>query len=202
MTLTVSQHVEILQAIREEMAVRKMSQVQLAAKIGVDPSTVSKYFSGDIVISPEVLRRITNALGSLRLRQMYANIVQVGIAPQEYLGNVDLTPAVVQFSLMEELGEALAALKGVRLINRRAPGSLPRDIQELLKYAIDQLLDVKAGVEHFLITCRDTYGIDPDQCLVRWSQKVRGRGYISAKATNLRPMLPPDIAESGGVARA
>ena len=197
MALTRTQQIAIRDLIKQEMANQNLSQKQVAAKLGKDPSAVCKHLSGESEMTPEIMQQYANKLGSLQLRKNYAAIINAGIAPQEYLDAIDRTPAVMQGVILGEMVEAANALGPIKLYNHNTPESLPPEMKAVLRYALDQLLDVKAGIEEFLISCHDNYGIDPDECRIHWSHKVHGRGHVHARNTNLVPMVPAGIAAGG-----
>jgi transcriptional regulator with XRE-family HTH domain len=197
MALTISQQISIRELIKNEIDAMDLSQKQVAMKLGLDPSAVSKHLHGGTEMTLEIFRQYANKLGSMRLRMEYNKINNVGIGCQEYLDAVDLNPAVVQLVLGQELDEAVNSMKTVNLANKRSAKDLTQEQHAAVLSLIDQLLDVKAGTEHFLITCADTYGIDPDQATLRWSRKVRDRGYVTVCGSNVVPMVPSGIAAGG-----
>jgi transcriptional regulator with XRE-family HTH domain len=168
--------------IRDERLRRGMSQGTLARECLVDRTSISNYERGITIIPSDVLCRAIRALGSQALRAQVCFECPVNLMTMPYLDRVDMHPMTVNSVVAEELDEAAAALRQLRLANKRCADDLTEDDHQRMTHAAEQLVDLFSAL-HTLFGCwQERYGFDVDAQALRGYQKLFAKGYASRQA--------------------
>lgn len=159
--------------IREERKRRGMTQEQLANMINKSRTTITKYENGQVIPHDELLD-IIEALRSPRLRLE----VLGGALTSYYLDRVDLNPLATQQKAIEEMQEAIDALKRLNLINKIGPEDLTEEEREqLVNDTMMELQDVRICSNMIMISLSERYDIDLMEVEKLSQDKMISKGY-------------------------
>lgn len=164
-------------AMERAMAEWGYTQEELGEELGVSRQAISAYKTGR--------RRIPRDIASKLVAKLDDPFVAISIA-HEYTGgafireldgeNVDLHRASVHFKTIEELEEALAALRHISLAN--PPRSMSREQLDQLEETLIQALDAKVALAHFVaVVCRE-FGFSWNELWKRHHRKLKERRYV------------------------
>ena len=178
------------EVMRKERERRGFSQRELARAVGVDRSMISHYELGKAAMPHDVLCRTIRILRSNKLRIQACFECEVNLLTMPYLDKVDMHPMTVLSVVIEELEEAIDALKGLRLANKRTPDDLTEEDRESMVYAGEQIVDLLAGFDTLLSTWHEWYEFDIEKQAVAGYEKLFNRGYATRqKYTELRQIV-------------
>lgn len=164
---------QLLQLEREKAG---LTRNQLAERINVSQWTVKRWENGLQPIPCDVVAPIAKALRSPRFRQDYCARCEANILTVAYPDRIDDHPVVVQDQTIEELEEAVAALKRLNLRNKRTPDSLSAEDRQQLRQAADELIEaVTASV--ISLGVWEQFGQSIDETRERHSQELVRAGY-------------------------
>ncbi len=192
------------QQVRERIQCRLTelgkSRDWFAQQMDLDPSTISRYLSGERPLTPEFIRRASVVLSDLILRKVWAITTEATILPTPVLDNVDSSPLAVLLKLREETTELTAAIDENALINVRNARDLSPEGWQRLERLLDQATDAYTCIEQLFLSCYSLFGVEPQQAVVRWSRKVRGKGYIKGRGGLPTIVVAESATGGGGVA--
>lgn len=170
--------------LQEERLKRGIKQADLARMAHVSRQTLSGYENGAIQQIPhDVACRLINALGSARLQYAYCSACPANLMTTPWL-EVDSHPVVVQHKVIEELEEAIEALKEVRLTNKHYADDLTADDKRKMERALEQLWDCIPALQMWFGLVPD-YGYSLQQQKDNHINKLRSKRYIGYRATQL-----------------
>lgn len=81
--------------------------------------------------------------------------------------------------VVEELEEAVEALEGLRLANKRSAADLDNADREAMSHAGEQVVDLLSAINTLLSGWHEWYGFDIDKQAIKGYQKLFARGYAS-----------------------
>lgn len=167
------------QILRAERLRKGWSQENLARECRVDRTSISNYERGITEIPSDVLCRAIGALKSEPLRAQACFECPINLLTMPYLDRVDMHPMTVSQVVAEELDEAAAALRGLKLANKCKPEDLTDLDRQAMEHAAEQLVDLFAALHTILGTWQDRYGFDVDGQALRGYQKLFEKGYAT-----------------------
>jgi len=162
--------------IKDEMKRKRITQSQLACKIGVDRTTISKYINNHVNIPSDVLHNITAVLDSPKLRILAFGTTSSGLV----FDQVKLKFYVTAVKAIEEFKETVEDIESVLLFahNIDSVEELDQGQQEKFNHMLDSLEDVR-HVINMLDICAHELDADLEARNERCLQKYRQRGYLS-----------------------
>lgn len=141
------------QAIAEARKKKGMKQDDLAAQVGVHPSSISQYESDypRKGIDPDVLVKIATVLDCTGILTIYLenNPVYKAILPKIFpdLNNIRRDPTVIFYKVAKEAEEASDSAKFLGdLFGNVDPRKVP-NFDEVFKANMEQIIDIKRAVE-------------------------------------------------------
>ncbi|WP_408954759.1 helix-turn-helix domain-containing protein [Natroniella sp. ANB-PHB2] len=160
--------------IKEERG--KMTQKELAKKVGVDRSTISKYESGT-EMSKDMLRIIAEALNSLKLKMIADGTTTETII----FDQVNLDFYVSLSKTRQELLEAAQAINDVLDFahNVESIEELKEQERERIEYMLEQIDDVNHACDMADLVCHE-FGADINKRNEKNLQKYYAKGYLSS----------------------
>ena len=167
---------EILREERERVG---LTQRELASTACVDRANISRYENGVMPIPHDVLCRAVKAMGSHKLRAQACFECQINTLTMPYLDLVDMHPMTVVTVLVEELQEAVVALQGLRLANKRKAEDLTDNDRQAMECAGEQVVDLLAAINTLLGGWQEWYGFDVDRQAVAGYEKLFTKGYAT-----------------------
>lgn len=167
---------EILREERERVG---LTQRELASTACVDRANISRYENGVVPIPHDVICRAVKTMGSHKLRAQACFECQINTLTMPYLDLVDMHPMTVITVLVEELEEAVVALQGLRLANKRAAGDLTIEDHQAMNEAGEQVVDLLAAINTLLGGWQEWYGFDVDRQAVAGYEKLFTKGYAT-----------------------
>lgn len=168
--------------MRDERLKKGWSQDNLARECRVDRTSISNYERGQTEIPSDVLCRAIRAMGSEALRAQACFECPINLLTMPYLDKVDMHPMTVAIVVSEELDEAVVALRGLRLANKRKAEDLTTDDRQAMEHAAEQLVDLFSALHSILGCWQDWYGFDVDGQAIRGYEKLFRKGYASVQA--------------------
>lgn len=168
-------------AIREERERQGLRLEDLARRAYISRSTLSAYEREERPIPPDAKARLIQALGNVRLAQVNCCDCPACLIPVPPLDGVDLHPLAVLGKAIEELSEAEQALRMCDLINKPDAGRLTDLDRGVIDRAAEQVADVLPAIYTLLTVFHERYRVDVRAVAGRLQEKLRARGYVSAR---------------------
>jgi len=155
---------------------RKMTQARLAPLVGVSESTLRMYELGLKTLPHDVANQAAATLGAPEIcfavcQQCPANWLLT------YLPHVDRHPITQIHTVLEEAGEAVAAVQALDLRNKTGSQDLDGTERQAVEAAIDQLFDLVPLVAIAVSSWCRSYGLDMRALHRRHRRKLVARGY-------------------------
>lgn len=144
---------EALSNVRKQAA---LSQREVAAELYVERSTLSKMELGGRAVSPDVMRRANELFDDPRLLIESQGEVANGAAVP-WLNNVDLHRAAVHIKSVEEIEEAMLAIKSGARTLMKQNDQLSEAEKELVKQAIMESIEAITALTHYAAVLCQTY---------------------------------------------
>lgn len=171
--------------LQEERLKANIKQADLARQACVSRQTLSGYENGAIQQIPhDVACRLIHALGSARLQYAYCSACPANLMTTPWL-EVDSHPVVVQHKVIEELEEAIEALKEVRLTNKHYADDLTADDKRKMERALEQLWDVIPALQMWFGLAPE-YGFSLQQQRTSHINKLRAKRLIGYRVSERR----------------
>jgi transcriptional regulator with XRE-family HTH domain len=170
---------EILREERERLG---LTQRELAATAHVDRANISRYENGVMDIPHDVVCKAARAMGSHKLRAQTCFECQISSLTMPHLDLVDMHPMTVASVVVEELQEAVVALQGLRLANKRMASDLTTEDLLAMAEAGEQVIDLLAGINTLLGGWHEWYGFDVDRQAIAGYEKLFTKGYATRQS--------------------
>src|SRR5690606_33314848 len=148
------------QVLREEREAAGLTQEAVARRIPVNRSLISRMESGETAISPDMLRKLAEIIGSERLYREAALAVSSVFVSPALDGAVDLHRANVLTVWRQEMREVLGLMDEVEAAITRAPERVTDRDRERIRAAVHQVIDLEAACEHLVGALARTYSFD------------------------------------------
>lgn len=166
------------EVMREERNKQGLTQEQLASITGLSRRYIS-FFENGREIPQEHLESIADALDSYRLK-----LAARGNALPCYLLNlVDDSPVAAKQKAIEELEEALQALKELDLVNKTSAEDLTEEDIAQLKVVLLELYDLDNLADNLFVFLQEHYDLDLEATHEEWKHKSINKGYMSEGMT-------------------
>jgi transcriptional regulator with XRE-family HTH domain len=168
----------VLREIRKQ---RKMSQAQVGRIGYVSEEMVGAVEAGRRRFTPDTMARIAEGLGEPQLYLEAAREVTGGVFTAPWLNGerVDLHRCSVAAKLNEELGEALAAVGTLDLVNRpRQDEPTRRQVRE----ALLQVLDAHVAIDTYVAVITGEFHLSVSDLYAAHERKLREKGYLRREA--------------------
>lgn len=158
-----------------------LSQAELARRTHVSRGLVGMMESGDRTPTPEFIASAAKATGDYTLIVEASSGSPLGLFSGGVLDKADLHPVVVQSKFLEEMEEAIRAVSGVKLINKRDAADFTAVERTGLERAADEVYDLFTCCTAWLINA-GKFGICLTETKKRHHLKLKTRGYSSSVA--------------------
>jgi transcriptional regulator with XRE-family HTH domain len=170
------------EVLREEREKLGITQRELARVLAVDRAMISRYETGAAQMPHDLLCRAVGALGSNKLRTQACFECQINLLTMPWLDQVDMHPMTVISVVVEELQEAIGALEGLRLANKRTAADLDDADYKAMSHAGEQVVDLLSAINTLLSGWHEWYGFDIDAQAVKGYKKLFARGYATPQS--------------------
>ena len=153
---------------------------EAARRFHVSRAALSNYERRIRRVPEDIQARAPEVYRNPMLRLWACEQCKVGFFQLPVLDRVDLHPVVVRDKLVEELEEAIAALRPLRLINKREPADFSEAERGQVLAAMAQTWDTFDTGALDLVALSQLLGIDLTTIADQHRRKVFERGYWSA----------------------
>ncbi len=187
---------KIGEVMREERERLGITQRELARVLNVDRAMISRWENGVCAMPHDVACRAIHALGSNKMRTTYCFECGINLLTMPWLDRVDMHPMTVISVVVEELQEAIEALGGLRLANKRTAADLDERDRQAMSSAGEQVVDLLSAINTLLSGWHEWYGFDIDAQAVKGYQKLFARGYAtpqSFKVAEVQRLYPRPV---------
>lgn len=165
--------------MKEERKRRGLSRREAAAAMHIAESTLRAYESGRRQVPDDVACCAIRVLRSPRLQAQRCYECPANLMTPPWLDQVDCHPQVVRDKVLEELEEALTAVRDLALVNKRGPEDLTREDRDKLQRVIEEMLDLYPALMMWFAVLETDFGYDHEALAREMYRKLRNRGYVS-----------------------
>lgn len=165
-------------AVREVRTKRGIRQDDIARLAHVHRTYISHVENGRIPDNPEVLRTLAKSLDCAWLHKALHEALASCVFVHRKLngGSVDLHRSSVKAKTLEELEEAIDALRGFDAVNK--PGDVTDEQREqLIEGLMMQLLGAENAIETLVSVVCEEYGISVSEVYERFNERMQAKGY-------------------------
>ncbi len=165
-------------AVKRAIEERGISQTDLAKIINRHRTYISHLVNGRIPKDSEVLRALADELDDGRLyKALHEALASVAFVHRWLDGDlVDLHRASVKEKALEELEEAISALRGFCVVNKPR-----REDIEKARDLLHELLGAECAIETLVSVLCDEYGMSPAEEYRRFNQTMERKGYTKRR---------------------
>lgn len=170
------------QALRDARTRTGLTQADVGAVGCLDHATISDVERGRRQLPRDVAPRVTRALDDGRVYMAVAEEATGGASSPWLDGSaVELHRAVVWAKAMEELEEALDAMRKVMPMVLKPPSATRPEEREQIRAAMVEGIEAKTAVRHKLtILCRD-YGFSYQDLFSEHRRELAAKGYLATR---------------------
>ena len=165
-------------AVRDVRTKRGIRQDDIARLAHVHRTYISHVENGRVPDNPEVLRTLAQELDCAWLHKaLHETLATLVFVHRKLDGeNVDLHRSSVKAKTLEELEEAIEALKGFDTVNK--PGHITdQQREEIIEGLMMQLLGAENAIETLVAVLCEEYGISPSEVYERFNRRMQDKGY-------------------------
>lgn len=165
-------------AVKEARTKRGIRQDDIARLAHVHRTYISHLENGRVPDNPEVLRTLAKELDCAWLyKALHEAVASLVFVHRKLDGeNVDLHRSSVKAKTLEELEEAIEAVRGFDAVNK--PGNVtPEQREEIIEGLMMQLLGAENAIETLVSVICEEYGISVSEVYERFNKRMQDKGY-------------------------
>lgn len=161
-------------AARKSIQRRGVNQSDIARAINCHRTYVSHIVNGRVPRDAEILRALAAELDDGRLyKALHEALASVAFVHRWLDGDmVDLHRSSVKAKALEELEEAITALRGFCMVNQPKPEDIDK-VRDL----IHELLGAECAIETLVSILCEEYGMSPVEEYQRFNKSMQEKGY-------------------------
>ncbi len=156
-----------------------LSRREAASAMHIAENTLRAYESGRRQVPNEIVSAAVKVYRSPCVQAQRCYECRVNRLTPPWLDRVDPHPMAVRDKVLEELGEALDAVRAVCLVNKRCPDDLTQEDRTRLNVAIEEMRDLYPALMMWFGVVETVFGYDHEVLASEMYQKLRSRGYCS-----------------------
>lgn len=155
-----------------------MSCRELSRAVGVCPSAISRYGSGNRELPEDIVVNLANNAGMEELKLAYLAQKKLDIINAPVLNNIDDNIQTMIFKFLnEEIPEAIEALYNISKLTMNKKVLLKDEFEQLYE-EVEQVVDLVPGIKTFLIRLKQTYDLNLERVDAAECRKLKQRRYI------------------------
>ncbi len=165
--------------IKETIKIKGITQEAIAQELHRHRTWVSRFLSGSDLNDADTLRQIAETLDcSWLYKAAHEALCGLTFIHRKLDGDaVDLHRSSVKAKLLEELDEAVEAIKGVDLVNRPQKPLTDEEKERVLEDELFPVLGAECSIETYIAVRCEELGISPSEVYERWHKRLEGKGY-------------------------
>lgn len=165
-------------AVRDVRTKRGIRQDDIARLAHVHRTYISHLENGRVPDNPEVLRTLARELDCAWLHKALHEALATLVFVHRKLDgeNVDLHRSSVKAKTLEELEEAIEAVRGFDAVNK--PGNVTDEQREqIIEGLMMELLGAENAIETMVAVICEEYGISVSEVYERFNKRMQSKGY-------------------------
>lgn len=165
--------------IKETIKTKGVTQEVIAQELRRHRTWVSRFLSDDTLNDAETLRKIADTLDCSWLYKLaHETLCGLVFVHRKLDGEtVDLHRSSVKTKLIEELNEAIVAIKGVDLVNRPQKPLTDDEKRRVLEEELFPVLGAECSIETYIAVRCEELGISPAEAYELWHKRLESKGY-------------------------